>query len=307
MSEISEIIEEQLQSGFLNAHGSYAFEQIAAGLRKKKTAKVLEYFYGQFFQDPIAWEDVKDRVWSTDREREENKYPFLQGDIIQTSAVVSLAQSRGMQKHDLWMVCSPTCDIPRGADYIRVAKIFRVDKSDIDSTKIDTPAYEDFKKLVLGVKFSSNKYFPIPPFPKDSADTFGYFADLVTPYYLERKNIGLGIPKYSLKFSAWHILNMFLMHSGTRSNPRDEPKIRCLAEGICEPNLSDFQVRIYHGNNQDNFFVLANQFSGQKHRDDLKDGDGFKGAWIRISENQEVYWFVKEGVDVASLISRYIT
>lgn len=305
MAEVSEIFEQQLQAGFLDAHGSYAFEQLSFGLKKKSTEKILQFFYDQFFQDPIAWEDVKDRIWSSAEEKDANKYPFLQGDIIQTSAVVSLGQSRSRQKHDLWMVCSPTCDLPRGPDYIRVAKIFRVDRSDTDSSKKGTPGYSEYQKLVYGSKFASNKYFPLPPFPRDSADTFGYFADLVTPYYLERQFIGLGTPKYSLKFRAWHLFNMFLMQSGTRSNPIDEPKIRCIAEGLCEPNQKEFQVRIYHGNENDNFYVLANHFSGQKHREDLKDGDEFKGQWIKISETQEVYWFAKNGVDVSVLTARY--
>lgn len=227
-----DIINEVTQDECFNIHGSQAFEQIRSKVccSKIKTKEIINELRQCFYQDPIEWENVKEKIWSTDEEQEKNKFAFMQGDIIKTNRILSLGQSRSNVSHKEWVTCSPTCDISRG-QYIKVAKLFRIDIQDTVKAKKGTPDHNEFQKLALGAKFSTSKYFPMPPLPLDSPDTYGYYADLVTPYYLEKTDLDFAIPEKSLKLQAWDMLNIFLMQSATRSNSQDEPHIRYLVEG----------------------------------------------------------------------------
>lgn len=301
MPTITELVTEVIQKEYLESHGCHAFDKLNSAIGKKKTKTILKDLKTSFYQDPIEWSKVKDHVWSTEDERLKNKYLFLQGDILKTELVISLGQSRFNQTHDSWLVCSPTCDIARGPDYVRVAKIFRIDMTDTDKNKIGTKEYEGYKKLSLGTKFANTKFFPLPSFPNDLPETFGYYADLETPYYLERDKMSLAIVKHSLKFLSWHFLNIFLMEKDTRSNPSDEPEIRCHAEGISVPELQREEVRIYHGEGKEEYRVVANDFVGEDHKSFLVDNDNFKGIWVK-STQKEAYWFFKDGIDHKKVI-----
>ena len=301
MPEVSEIVQQRIGSGYLEAHGNQAFIQLGEALKRKKTDKILAYFRTSFFQAPITWVMVKDTLWQDDTQRARNKFHFLQGDIVQTKMTQSLGQSQSSQTHDLWMVLSPSCDVTPDNAYIRVAKVIRVDVAD---TAANSAGYEDFQKLVYGAKCSSPKYFPLPPFPSAGVDTYGYYVDLITPYSIAESDAPLAIVKHSLRFEAWHLLNIFLMQQGTRSNPEDEPKIRCLAEGIPVPSLSRLQMRVYIGDETTEYRILSEHYSEADHSPHLADNDEFVGRWFQMPESQKAYWFMKRGLAVDAIVLR---
>lgn len=304
MPTLDEDLSSILKNEYLDAHGSHAFTKLNEKFKKKKSAAIISFFKGIFYQDPIAWEEIKESIWATEEEREANRFHFLQGDVIQTTLVEALSQSKSHQTNDLWIVCTPTCDIARGPDYIKVAKLFRIDVSDTLPEKDGSAEYDEFKKLSLGCKFASTKYFPLPPFLKDDPDTFGYYADLETPYFLSRSNLGAAVPKHSLKFQAWHLFNIYLMERDTRSNPKDEPHIRCHFEKIALPKLERDEIRVYHGIKPTEFRIVSKHFTNDAHEDHLKDGDHFTGKWIKVA-SKEVYWFMKNGLDHQAIIERF--
>lgn len=208
-----QIIEEMAST----CHGSESlakFREFLKGLSGTKTR--LAFLLPRLFQEAKAWLDVKDHVWSTVEKQDENNYVFVQGDIIETTKVLAVGETRSAMQHQYWLVLSPDCDCVR-AEYISVAPIFPKDIEDGDA------------KVGLAAKLSGNKYFPISNFLSEDSTIFepAYIAELSTPYYLLKRDKAYATVLKTCTVDGWHILNSLIQEKHTRAvDPGEGIKIR---------------------------------------------------------------------------------
>ena len=208
--------EEQFQSLINNlaasCHGSAALTAIRAflGDTRKKTAQREEFLLPRLMQEAILWEGIKDRVWKDASKQDANRFGFLQGDVIGTTAVLALGMAETSQQHELWLVLSPDCDCVR-ASYVRVAPVFAV----FSGTRADRDRTQRFG---YSLSLRTSKAFPLPRLPGDDDPALrGYFADLETPYYLSADSKGLATPYASMTVMGWHLLNGVIQDKETRA------------------------------------------------------------------------------------------
>ena len=176
----------EIFSGLINdlaksSHGSSELKAIKGFLDKdlKKTAAREKFLLPLLTRSAIRWEEVKASVWNSEEEMNLNHFPFLQGDIISTSLVLTLGMAQTQQQHKLWLVLSPDCDCVRSR-FVRVAPVFPV---------LASAAPSDVEPTRFGhsLRLSSPKAFPIPPLPKDiGSGVRGYFADFDEPCFIEQ-------------------------------------------------------------------------------------------------------------------------
>ncbi len=211
-----------------NAHGVAYFSEVKNFLSKnlKSTSKRLTFLDPFLSVSPISWEKVKDLVWTEQKDRDDNKFHFIQGDIIETTTVGGIGKVRSTNEHTLWLVLSPDCDCIR-ASYIRVAPVFSVNKGDSDN-------YGKFKEFMsAAARFNSPKYFPlgIDPFEDGSE---GLFADLTEPYFIAKSDKEIVTIHYSMKVVGWHLLNAVIKESETRANIQEGEKIRSVVPAVSD-------------------------------------------------------------------------
>jgi hypothetical protein len=85
------------------AHGNAGILELKNALKKAKPNEIISFWQKQGIREPITWDAVKERLWKVPEEQEKNRFPFLQGDIILTSGVSRLAQSRSTMTHSIWL------------------------------------------------------------------------------------------------------------------------------------------------------------------------------------------------------------
>lgn len=238
MAQINEKdFEEYLRKEFIacieelsnSAHGNAALVKVkdfissTLNKAKKKVPQRVDFLSPLLVTNPILFEDVKDKVWSNQEDRENNQYPFLQGDVVKTTTVLRLSESLSVNQHDLWLVITPSCDIVR-KNFIQVVPLYKVYQGDLKS---DPQSKQRFDMFALGLKLATPRAFSIPRLPSWDLDVLGAVAMFDSlPSFIEKSDKGLAAPQASLTLYGWHLLNAFLQEFQTRANMFDELKIR---------------------------------------------------------------------------------
>lgn len=201
------------------SHGVLHFSEIKDLLKSfADTSTRIEFLSKYLLQSQITWKHVRAKVWSTEETQNENKFHFLQGDVIETTLARGIGTSLSSNDHSFWLVVSPDCDCVR-ASYVKLAPVFTVDRADSHS-------YSKHKsKLSLAFSFKSNRLFPV------GGDLFGkgtdgHFVDSTEPYFLASDDKDSAVVHFSMRVEGWHLLNGFLKESETRANLVEGAKLR---------------------------------------------------------------------------------
>lgn len=201
------------------AHGNPSLKEVNPFLAKNfiNTDKAITGFLNvEIVRDPIKWETVKEAVWGTPKEQDDNKFHFVQGDIISTSKVLRLGTSEYNQEHDLWVVRAPSCDCVR-AEFVRVSPVIEV--TDKNAT--------NFNEFRTALYFTTPNRFPIPSSILDDGEKrFAFYADLIEPFYLKAEDKEDVIVLKSLQPNGWHLFNAVNGNLQSRANVEEELKFR---------------------------------------------------------------------------------
>ena len=199
-----------------SSHGSAKLAEVKKFLDKelKGTANRESFLLPKLLQEAVVWEDVKDSVWKSEKAQKENKFPFLQGDVIGTEIVMRLGEAETSQKHGIWLVLAPDCDCVRSS-FIRVAPVFPV-YSGSKSTG-------DNQRFGHSLKLSTLKAFPLPKLPSDMEDVLrGYFADFGEPFFIKQGSALIATSYASMTVTGWHLLNAIIQEKETRTANMEE-------------------------------------------------------------------------------------
>ncbi len=210
--QFNNLVEELAKS----SHGSSKLGEVKEFLNKelKGTANRESFLLPKLLQEAVVWEDVKDSIWKSSKAQKENKFPFLQGDVVGTEIVMRLGEAQTSQKHGIWLVLSPDCDCVRSS-FIRVVPVFPV-----YSVSKSTEAKQRFGH---SLKLSTLKAFPLPKLPSDTEDELrGYFADFGEPFYIEQGSASVATPYASMTVTGWHLLNAIIQEKETRAVNMEE-------------------------------------------------------------------------------------
>ena len=216
------ILEQLIDKIGKNAHGNNDILELRNVIKKAKPTEIITYLRTNLIREPIHWEDVRDKVWQQEEERNKNKFPFLQGDIISSSFVCRLAQSRSTMLHSLWIVCTPSCDIVR-KKFIRVAPLFPVLNDYKEAGSIYNHIYLTFKTALYLTSFQR---FALPSMLHDKPNILGYFSEFEEPFFLEQEFKFSTTPIASLTLKGWHMFNACLQQLETRANMSEEILMR---------------------------------------------------------------------------------
>lgn len=185
-------------------------------------------FLPHLFRSPISWNEAAPHVWETDRERADNRFPFLQGDVLQSIHPIGVpgrgrwrdAESRDDQD-DVWMVLSPDCDCVR-LDLVALAPVYLVRHDHQVRGRLGV-----FRETVAFARFYR---FPVPPLPGDDPAVLGYVADFREPFFLDTKTIDPTLHKRlaTMTPAAWHVLNAMLFHDLTRADRGEGERVRAV-------------------------------------------------------------------------------
>jgi hypothetical protein len=94
-----------------DAHGFSGLDGITEELSQiKRTEKRMLLLRETLSGPSINWDDVCLNVWKTEEEANQNRFPFLQGDLIKTNRVLRPGHARSTGDLNTWMVLSSTCD-----------------------------------------------------------------------------------------------------------------------------------------------------------------------------------------------------
>lgn len=204
-----------------SAHGVAGLETVKVFMTALKSEVRLQIIERFLLRPPATWTEVKDHVWSAEDKRIENKFPFLQGDIIETTLVEKIGASRSGPSHDLWLVLSPDCDCVR-APLLTVAPIFcgNPEAHDVETLK------DHKQRFKSSLAFGTHKFFPLKAkLFENSCEN--YYADLTEPYFLRKPNQDAATVHFSMRKHGWHLLNALVKHRDSRSQDRVEAeKIR---------------------------------------------------------------------------------
>jgi hypothetical protein len=195
-------------------HDDQIFKEIQVILGKfKNTQQRRSLLAPRMLQDVISFDCVKDVMWQSENDREKNRFPFLQGDIVATKSVLVPGQAHSAGEQSLWLVKSADCDIARVEPFIEVSPLFpvRLDKSK-NSDDLMT-------KWAAAWKLGSDRSFPVPPLlcDCDDADLAGYIADLTSPGFIRREDFPLVSPINSQAPVGWILLKNLLHRRYTRA------------------------------------------------------------------------------------------
>lgn len=179
----------------------------------KNTQRRRTLLAPKMLQDVICYENVKDKLWANDQEREANRFSFLQGDIVATKSVLVPGQAHSAGDQSLWLVKSADCDIARVEPFIEVSPLFPVR---FDKTK---NSQDLMTKWAAAWKLSSDRSFPVPPLQNDfdDNDLAGYIADLTSPGFIRREDFPLVSPINSQAPVGWILLKNLLHRRYTRA------------------------------------------------------------------------------------------
>jgi hypothetical protein len=209
--------------GCSQLHGIRLFLAEELNKNKRKVIERAKFLTDIILRELICFGDVGSTVWLDPETREKNRFPFLQGDVVQTTQVQIVGDPLNSGQHDLWIVATPTCDILRSR-FIRIFPIFLVKDSYQNGSGAEKNLFHTF---ALSMKLHSPKFFPLPGLPWDNPSIIGAFADFSSsPAFIERTAIGLAAPLLSLTLMGWHLFNAILQEHETRANMEDEKIIR---------------------------------------------------------------------------------
>lgn len=214
--------------------GSACLDQVKDLMRRLKYKKTIPFLRECMCSEPVIWSEVKDMVWDSLEEQNQNKFEFIQGDLIISSLVRLPGQAEMTQAHKSWVVISPTCDAIR-EDYIRVAPAFEVRESFKNGSEEEKEYYTNFR---YASEMVSIPFFPYIPFKDDDDDDeggfLGYFVDLTIPGFLMGKDKGSAVAHYSLTREGWNLLNMHIQRKMTRATLGDELAFRQSASKVVD-------------------------------------------------------------------------
>lgn len=218
------------------AHGVQALAALATLLKggKLKTDQVLALLAAWMYCEPITWESTQD-VWSSAEEREANRFPFLQGDLLRCGFVQQVGIAQSEQRHQLWLARTPTCDVVR-KPFIQLAPVFPVRNADRGT--------DLFNALRGAAFFQSAVRFPLPRMTSDDTDVIGYVVDLTEPCFLLGEDRQRATVLQSLSLRGWHLWSLCLKHAETRANMADEIRIR--SRGLAQQG-GKTRVQVAHG------------------------------------------------------------
>ncbi len=175
-------------------------------------------------QMPIEWENIREQVWPNNEiTQNNNKFPFLQGDIISTKSVLIPGQARSDYSADYWIVKSIDCDIARVEPYCTLSPLIPM-----PAVPANQP-HELKQKFAAAWGLTSDRSFPIPPlrFDTDSEDIIGYIADLSEPGFIQREDFPLASVVNSLTTTGWILFQNTLHRRASRAvNTTEAFKIR---------------------------------------------------------------------------------
>ncbi|MBP9706493.1 MAG: hypothetical protein KBD78_02555 [Oligoflexales bacterium] len=195
-------------------HDDQIFKEIQSILGEfKNTQQRRDLLASKMLQDVINFDNVKDVMWPNENDREKNRFPFLQGDIVATKSVLVPGQAHSASGQSLWLVKSADCDVARVEPFVEVSPLFpvRFDKSK-NSEDLMT-------KWAAAWKLGSDRSFPIPPLQcdTDDSDLAGYIADLTSPGFIRREDFPLVSPINSQASVGWILLKNLLHRRYTRA------------------------------------------------------------------------------------------
>jgi hypothetical protein len=202
------------------AHGSEKIAGVRKFLKECSKQERVDCLRDLLFQEPIFWEEVKERVWpGNPKNQEDNRFAFLQGDIVETTMVMVPGIAFSGHEHGLWLILTPDCDVVR-AEYVSVAAVHEVTADNKDY----------MARYSYASKLQRWKEFPIPSIPGEQGKS--YFADLTKPNFIHKDSRELANPIASLYPEGWHLLNALIQEKETRAVNIDEAvKIRQRSAG----------------------------------------------------------------------------
>jgi hypothetical protein len=193
---------------------------------KAELGKAIAKLYEQFLlSEPTEWENVKDKVWPNEQLKNENKFLFLQGDIIETTDIASVGTIRSDITQSLWMVLNPSCEMiaGRGMESNRLFRVAPVTQVTFDEKQGKS---ENSQILQLSYKLKKPNCFPLSQLPGDDSTIFGGFAYLDARFFLEEEKCSSVVKIASLTLEGWHLFGAAIQNATTRANIADEEKIR---------------------------------------------------------------------------------
>jgi hypothetical protein len=190
------------------------FETLKLEIRERTKAKKAE-MYEEFFYhlnkllytEAIQWEDVKDKTWENEEQRNNNRFPFLQGDLIISQFPRTI--SKYSNETDHWIVLERTCGATRST-FIRVAPAIPIYAEYQHSNK--QLEKDRWNKLCLSIKLKGSRFYFYPPYvnKKQEKQPLGYLCELEAPFHLERMHAESTRPVRSMNYPGWLIFKSFL-------------------------------------------------------------------------------------------------
>ena len=93
-------------------HGSAALGAVKAFLASDVKKEREAFLLPRLGQEAVTWLGVKDRIWSTPEGQQTNQFPFLQGDLIETTMVLALGMAESSQTHRLKFLNKTDTSLP---------------------------------------------------------------------------------------------------------------------------------------------------------------------------------------------------
>ncbi len=210
------------------SHGSASWRRVAQFFQDRfgKSQQRLDFLAHHLLRPPVEWEDARHELWpGDDKKQTDNRFHFLQGDLIRTELVASWVSATGAQlqvfgadraTHDLWLVLSPDCDAVR-SELVSVAPAFVASK----------------EELAIAFALRSPHRFPLPRLTGDPQEVLARYADLARLSLLDCRDGRRGLPQRlaSLTEVGWHLLNAQLIQHVSRAEEKaDAVRLRNLPE-----------------------------------------------------------------------------
>lgn len=211
------------------AHGCAKLEEIRDFLKThKKTTPRVQLHEAVVLCAPILWEKKKSKVWNSEEERKKNHFDLLQGDIVETTFVLTIRGNYSLQEHNRWLVITPDCDLLR-MPLCSVCPIYQVTSENKNKVVIQGLTLAD--TLAYSSKLSMSGVYCLPPIPKydtqKESKIIGHVCDLSVPAFIENHHFSKAKRLASHTYLGWHLLNAMLMHKHTRAkNMKEQEKLR---------------------------------------------------------------------------------
>jgi hypothetical protein len=213
---------ELLRSLADTTHGNSNTEKVKTFFKAQKTPKPMSVLAQLMHSEPIRWLEIGESLWPDQTERDANRFYFVQGDLIVSTKVERPGVSPINQRHNLWLVKSPTCDAVR-ATYCQLHPVFKVYKTFKNGTAEEKTALDNLR---LASMFMSPNLFPVAIRDEDDEEHLGSYADFRIPGFLDVASRADATVQCSLTVEGWHLLNMFIQQRETRATMSEELQMR---------------------------------------------------------------------------------